>query len=117
VLTIHSPSPQDLRLRVADLTRQFDEAKKQLEGEVLMRVDLDNRCQGLKEELAFKIQVSCTHLTLERTTCHFDFFFIRAFVFDMYILKGKCGKIFDGLSSGRLIFISIFQFCVCKQSR
>uniref|UniRef100_A0A2P2I5Z1 Lamin Dm0-like n=1 Tax=Hirondellea gigas TaxID=1518452 RepID=A0A2P2I5Z1_9CRUS len=48
---------KDLRARVGDLTRQLAEAKKQLEGEVLMRVDLENRCQGLKEELSFKIQI------------------------------------------------------------
>ncbi|KAF2367438.1 Lamin Tail Domain [Trinorchestia longiramus] len=48
---------RELRARVADLTRQLDEAKKQLEGEVLMRVDLENRCQGLKEELSFKTNI------------------------------------------------------------
>lgn len=29
-------------------------AKKQLEGETLMRVDLENRCQSLTEELQFR---------------------------------------------------------------
>lgn len=29
-------------------------AKKQLEGETLMRVDLENRCQSLAEELQFR---------------------------------------------------------------
>lgn len=54
---------RDLRARVSDLTRQLAEAKKQLEGEVLMRVDLENRCQGLKEELAFKSQMHEQQMT------------------------------------------------------
>lgn len=32
-------------------------AKKQLEKETLMRVDLENRCQSLQEELAFRKDV------------------------------------------------------------
>jgi len=48
---------RELSLQVSDLTRQLAEAKKQLEGEVLMRIDLENRCQGFKEELAFKTQI------------------------------------------------------------
>ena len=52
-----------MKARVADLSRQLDEAKKQLEGEVLMRVDLENRCQGLKEELAFKNQMHEQQMT------------------------------------------------------
>lgn len=32
-------------------------AKKQLEKETLMRVDLENRCQSLQEELAFSKSV------------------------------------------------------------
>ena len=42
---------------VSRLSRQLSEAKKQLEAETLMRVDLENRCQSLKEELQFKQQV------------------------------------------------------------
>lgn len=53
----HLSSPQDLRDEVSKLTRQLAEAKQQLESETLMRVDLENRCQSLKEELQFKQQV------------------------------------------------------------
>lgn len=48
---------RDLRDEVAKLSRQLAEAKQQLESETLMRVDLENRCQSLKEELQFKQQV------------------------------------------------------------
>ncbi|XP_068209609.1 lamin Dm0-like isoform X3 [Palaemon carinicauda] len=48
---------RDLRDEVARLGRQLSEAKAQLESETLMRVDLENRCQSLKEELQFKQQV------------------------------------------------------------
>ena len=44
-------------------------AKKQLEDETIMRVDLENRIQSLKEELAFQSEVhkqvfSATHFVL-----------------------------------------------------
>lgn len=46
-----------LRGEVATLERQLAALKKQLEEETLLRVDLENRIQSLKEELAFKSQV------------------------------------------------------------
>nr|WJP01042.1 lamin B isoform X1 [Portunus trituberculatus] len=48
---------KDLREEVGKLSRQLSEAKQQLESETLMRVDLENRCQSLKEELQFKHQI------------------------------------------------------------
>ena len=40
-----------------NLEKQLGTAKKQLEEETITRVDLENRVQSLKEELAFKNQV------------------------------------------------------------
>ena len=48
---------QRLRGEVATLERQLAAQKKQLEEETLLRVDLENRIQTLKEELAFQTQV------------------------------------------------------------
>lgn len=48
---------KELREEVARLGRQLAEAKAQLESETLMRVDLENRCQSLREDLQFKQQV------------------------------------------------------------
>ena len=48
---------QRLRGEVASLERQLAALRKQLEEETLLRVDLENRIQSLKEELAFKSQV------------------------------------------------------------
>lgn len=48
---------RELRDEVARMGRQLGEAKAQLESETLMRVDLENRCQSLKEELQFKQNV------------------------------------------------------------
>ena len=48
---------QRLRGEVATLERQLAALRKQLEEETLLRVDLENRIQSLKEELAFKSQV------------------------------------------------------------
>uniref|UniRef100_A0A0P4VYV1 LTD domain-containing protein n=1 Tax=Scylla olivacea TaxID=85551 RepID=A0A0P4VYV1_SCYOL len=48
---------KELKDEVAKLSRQLGEAKQQLESETLMRVDLENRCQSLREELQFKHQV------------------------------------------------------------
>lgn len=52
---------QNLAAEVADLKAQLAKAedghavaKKQLEAETLMRVDLENRCQSLSEELQFR---------------------------------------------------------------
>lgn len=46
-----------LRGENATLERQLAALRKQLEEETLLRVDLENRIQSLKEELAFKSQV------------------------------------------------------------
>lgn len=51
------------------LKKQLATAKKQLEEETIQRVDLENRVQSLKEELAFKSQIHETELneTIQRT--------------------------------------------------
>ncbi|ELU01357.1 hypothetical protein CAPTEDRAFT_182411 [Capitella teleta] len=51
------------------LKKQLAAAKKQLEEETIARVDLENRVQSLKEELAFKGQVHQQELneTMQRT--------------------------------------------------
>ncbi|RNA38138.1 lamin Dm0 [Brachionus plicatilis] len=46
-----------LRPQLADLQKQLGRLKKQLEDETLLRVDLENKNQTLKEDLAFKSQV------------------------------------------------------------
>ncbi|KAK7026831.1 putative intermediate filament [Halocaridina rubra] len=56
-LKIYKCYKSELREEVARLGRQLSEAKAQLESETLMRVDLENRCQSLREELQFKQQV------------------------------------------------------------
>lgn len=63
-----------LRGEVANLERQIAALKKQLEEETLLRVDLENRIQSLKEELAFKSQVYEQELneTRTRTTTTID---------------------------------------------
>ena len=48
---------QKLKGEFASLEKQLATAKKQLEDETVARVDLENRLQSLKEELAFKDQV------------------------------------------------------------
>lgn len=48
---------QRLRKEVDSLEKQLAVAKKQLEEETITRVDLENRIQSLKEELAFNRQV------------------------------------------------------------
>ncbi|KAK7465184.1 hypothetical protein BaRGS_00037647 [Batillaria attramentaria] len=47
----------NLRAEIAKLEKQLAVAKKQLEDETLLRVDLENRVQSLKEDLHFKSQV------------------------------------------------------------
>ncbi|XP_069784100.1 lamin-B2 isoform X1 [Narcine bancroftii] len=47
----------DLRSQLAKAESSLAAAKKQLEGETLMRVDLENQCQSLNEELAFRKNV------------------------------------------------------------
>ncbi|XP_041913378.1 lamin-B2 [Alosa sapidissima] len=44
----------DLKARLAKAEDAHAVAKKQLEGETLMRVDLENRCQSLAEDLQFR---------------------------------------------------------------
>lgn len=56
-----------LRGEVASLERQLAALRKQLEEETLLRVDLENRIQSLKEELAFKSQVYEQELNETRT--------------------------------------------------
>lgn len=48
---------QRLRADISALERQLANARKELEKETLQRVDLENRVQSLKEDLAFKTQV------------------------------------------------------------
>nr|XP_020750916.1 lamin-B2 [Odocoileus virginianus texanus] len=47
----------ELRAQLAKAEDGHSVAKKQLEKETLMRVDLENRCQSLQEELAFRKDV------------------------------------------------------------
>nr|XP_031545686.1 lamin-B2 [Vicugna pacos] len=47
----------ELRAQLAKAEDSHAVAKKQLEKETLMRVDLENRCQSLQEELAFRKDV------------------------------------------------------------
>ncbi|KAB7506119.1 Lamin Dm0 [Armadillidium nasatum] len=63
---------RDLKDEVNRLTRQLVEAKKQLENETLMRVDLENRCQSLKEELQFKQQVYEKEISETRSKRHVE---------------------------------------------
>ncbi|KAK4299806.1 hypothetical protein Pmani_027949 [Petrolisthes manimaculis] len=63
---------RDLRDEVGRLSRQLAEAKKQLESETLMRVDLENRCQSLKEELQFKQQVYEQEVTETKKRKHVE---------------------------------------------
>lgn len=44
----------DLQLRVHELENSLSSGKKQLSDETLLRVDLENRCQSLVEELDFR---------------------------------------------------------------
>lgn len=48
---------QNLKKEFDLLTKSHATAKKQLEDETIQRVDLENRIQTLKEDLAFKSQV------------------------------------------------------------
>lgn len=48
---------EDLRSQLAKVESSLAAAQKQLEGETLMRVDLENQCQSLNEELAFRKNV------------------------------------------------------------
>ena len=48
---------QKTKVELAKLIKQLDLAKKQLEEETVVRVDLENRVQSLKEELSFNSQI------------------------------------------------------------
>ena len=48
---------QKVKVELMNLEKQLATAKKQLEDETIARVDLENRVQSLKEELAFKNQL------------------------------------------------------------
>jgi len=48
---------QKLKKENDGLVKSLASAKKQLEDETIMRVDLENRIQSLKEELAFLSEV------------------------------------------------------------
>ncbi|MCL4115318.1 UNVERIFIED_CONTAM: hypothetical protein GTU68_018352 [Idotea baltica] len=78
---------RDLKDEVSKLTRQLSEAKKQLEGETLMRVDLENRCQSLKEELHFKQQVYEKQVNETRTKRHVEISEIDGRLQDEYETK------------------------------
>jgi len=56
-----------IRGDINDLERQLASARKQLEEETLLKVDLENRVQGLKEELAFKAQLHQSEMNETRT--------------------------------------------------
>ncbi|XP_060553453.1 prelamin-A/C-like [Ruditapes philippinarum] len=86
-----------LRGEVASLERQLKELKKQLEEETLKRVDLENRIQSLKEELAFKSQVYEQELneTRTRTTTQYD-------EIDQGIREDYDSKLADALQQARL---------------
>ncbi|CAK9297318.1 unnamed protein product [Gordionus sp. m RMFG-2023] len=55
------------RLDNMNLEKQLAVAKKQLEDETLMRVDLENRIQSLKEDLEFKKNIHEKEITEVRT--------------------------------------------------
>ncbi|XP_066272649.1 lamin-B1-like isoform X5 [Branchiostoma lanceolatum] len=56
-----------LRLEFANLEKQLATARKQLEEETLLRVDLENKVQTLREEVEFNKQVYEQELTESRT--------------------------------------------------
>ncbi|KAF0311973.1 Lamin Dm0 [Amphibalanus amphitrite] len=58
---------KDAQLENMKLKKQLDEVRKQLESEALARVDMENRCQSLKEELEFKTNVYEEQLTETRS--------------------------------------------------
>ncbi|XP_067935431.1 lamin-B1-like [Watersipora subatra] len=56
-----------IRGEISELERQLASARKQLEEETLQKVDLENRVQSLKEELAFLKQLHQSELNETRT--------------------------------------------------
>ncbi|XP_071794203.1 lamin-B1-like isoform X1 [Asterias amurensis] len=63
----------DLRKTLASKEKQLTAAKKQVEEETVMRVDLENRLQSLKEELAFKKSLYDEELKEVRSKTTIDF--------------------------------------------
>ncbi|KAJ8782505.1 hypothetical protein J1605_010029 [Eschrichtius robustus] len=59
----------ELRAQLAKAEDGHAVAKKQLEKETLMRVDLENRCQSLQEELAFRKDVFEERVTVGTVSC------------------------------------------------
>nr|XP_022333831.1 lamin Dm0-like [Crassostrea virginica] len=57
-----------LKGELANLERQLAHAKKQLEDETLLRVDLQNRLQSTKEDLQFKTQMFEQQLSERKVT-------------------------------------------------
>lgn len=54
---------KELKAENDKLNKQLNSVRKQLEDETLARVDLENRLQSMKEELAFKEQIHNQELT------------------------------------------------------
>lgn len=61
-----------LRPHVTDLEKQLQKLKKQLEEETLTRVDLENKNQTLKEEIAFKSQLFAKEKDQLRSSKHVE---------------------------------------------
>jgi dsDNA-specific endonuclease/ATPase MutS2 len=57
-----------LKPQLKDLEKQLDKVKKQLEDETLLRVDLENKNQTMKEELSFKTNVYDKEINQLRTS-------------------------------------------------
>jgi chromosome segregation ATPase len=57
-----------LKPQLRDLEKQLDKVKKQLEDETLLRVDLENKNQTMKEELSFKTNVYDKEINQLRTS-------------------------------------------------
>lgn len=68
-----------MRKENAELRKQLESARKQLEEETLLRVDIENRMQSLREELQFNKQI------YEQVS----FFLPKLFVFVFFCTKKK----------------------------
>jgi hypothetical protein len=64
-------------------------ARKQLEDETILRVDLENRIQSLKEDLAFKTQV---HEQVRYEICYLETFSLKMHVVDNLIGAPYCSS-------------------------
>lgn len=81
----HAETEQNrLRKEVDSLERQLAVAKKQLEEETISRVDLENRIQSLKEELAFNKQVHQQELSESRMRTQTEYEEVDARLADEY---------------------------------